>query len=149
MFHIMQFLGAAKIINPALHLIRVTGFLGDRGPFQILFPSFGVERRNLVRKYCWLLFMPNSSKSQWKLCPLISACAVTCRCHNRRFCQIRPSNFGFWVADCGFHVFETIITDGFDRSGHNWRTFQKILHSFWLNPDWLSFYGYDEWWGGS
>ena len=55
------------------------------------------------------------------------------------------SDFGLRILDClpreipdrsgpfnrgGFHVFETIITDGFDIYGHNWRTFLKILHIF-------------------
>jgi len=34
-----------KIQNPVLHLFRVTGFLGDRGPFQILFSLSGAEKR--------------------------------------------------------------------------------------------------------
>jgi len=31
---------------------------------------------------------------------------------------------------CGFHVFWAIITEGFDRYGHNWRTFFKKFRFF-------------------
>jgi len=44
-------LGTGKTKNPALHLFRVTGFLGNRKPFQILF-LYWVERRSLVGEYC-------------------------------------------------------------------------------------------------
>gem|GEM_PF-6925157 len=44
-------LGYRKNKNPALQLFRVTGFLGNRRPFLILF-RYRVERRNLVREYC-------------------------------------------------------------------------------------------------
>jgi len=55
-----------RLQNPALHLFRVTGFLANFGPFQILFPS-RVERRNLVREYCLISFIINYIKSQCKL----------------------------------------------------------------------------------
>ena len=136
----MCFSQGHKIQNPVLHLFGITGFSGNHGPFQILFP-FRVERRNLVREYCWLLFIPNSSKSQWKLVPLTAGCVTIRKYDNRRVWQMRPPHFGFWIAECGFHVFETIISDGFDIYGQNPRIFLKILQIFWLNPDWLSFYG--------
>jgi len=79
-----------------------------------------------------MLFILNSSKSQWKPGWLTSDCAVIRAHDNRWFWQIRPSYFGFWILDCGFHVFATIISDGFDRYGQNPRIFLKILQIFWF-----------------
>ena len=45
-----------KLQNPALHLFRVTGFLGNHKPLSNPLFLFGVERRNLVRKYCLISF---------------------------------------------------------------------------------------------
>ena len=41
---IVRFSRRHKIQNPALHLFRVTGFSGNRGTFQVLFPSHGWKK---------------------------------------------------------------------------------------------------------
>ena len=128
----MNFSRYHKIQNPVLHPFGVAGFWVTIDHFKSSFPN-RVERRNLVREYFWLLFIANSSKSQWKLGPLTTDCAAIHRYGNRRVWHIRPFHFGFWIADCGFHVFGAIIRDGFDRYGQNRRIFfKKMICAWWF-----------------
>lgn len=54
---------------------------------------------------------------------------------------------GYLILDIGCWLLGTIAHE-FDRCGHNPRIFLRILQIFWLNPDGLSFSGYDERWRG-
>ena len=147
-----------KIQNPALHPFGVAGFWVTIDHFKSSF-LIGLKEETWFQNIteCCLYLTPQKVNGNWGLDSGYSILdpgywMLVTGYHSTRVWQIRPSHFGFWVADCGlvrrecggFHVFGAIITEGFDIYGHNWITFLKILHIFRLNPDWLSLYGYDE-----
>jgi len=39
-------------------------------------------------------------------------------------------DFGLRISDRGFHVLGAMITEGFDRYGHRWRTFFEKITLF-------------------
>ena len=115
----LRFFRGHKIQNPALHLFRVTGFFGDRGPFKILFPSW-VERRNLVREYCWMVFTHNYFISQRKR----GAGYWLQRSENPVF----SGNTGFWLLGSGCWSNIPFLW----AMGRSCRTF--------ITPDWCLWY---------